>query len=455
MEYRLKQVLTEDCLAMEDSSGRTVYFDKAGFVIQLRDNLRLELQKELKTIMKAEETIRHENLIKYTALEKYEGEVYLVREDSHSKEISSLITTDLESAYRVVLKVLEIIQSYHEQGIPLKGLSLGQVKQDRNGDFRLQDPLVMNCLSNSLESIYRIDLPPEVIRGRNWNESSDIFSWGRLAYWLFGGDDPFRAKSPEDRVEKIMKSNVIQLKDLQPKLDQRLSRSIMDCLDPLPQKRPTTEGLIKQLTVMMDEGSYQVSDQAAEAYTEKARNNRKKYQFIEGFQLWFKKYRIPVYISLAIVLFLALILSTRQKSILNVHTTPGAVVDYYYQGIKTLDPTLVNETLYKVKKEASFDEMVVNLYVLSRGRQYMSRSTQDTIIVSFPELKIAKLTQNTVSSSYRAEYTLKIHSINKINYIQRTEELTLKPIRKIWRITGIRVIREKRWTEETESSPLP
>lgn len=455
MDYHFKKALTEDCLAMEDSSGQTVFFDKAGFVIQLRDSLRLELQKELKAVIKAGETIRHENLIKYTALEKYKGELYLLREDGQSEEISQYIPADIESACRVLLKILEIIRCYHGQGIPLKGLSLGQVKQDGNGDFRLQDPLVTNYLSNSLESVYRIDLPPEVIRGQNWNESSDIFSWGRLAYQLLGGEDPFRAMTPEDRIEKIIGSKVLNLRDLQPKIDPRLSRSIMDSLDPSPQKRPTIGSLIEQLTMMISEGSYQVSDQAMEAYTEKALNNRKKYRFIEGFRIWFKKYQIPVYISLAVSLMLVLILGTRQKSVLTVHTLPRTVVDYYYQGIKNLDSALVSETLYKVNKRASFDDMVINLYVLSRTRQYLSRSPQDTIIVSFPKFRMTRFAQNSLSAGYRADYILKINSIDRIDFIQRTEELTLQPIHKIWRITGIQVIREKRWTEKAVSSPLP
>ncbi len=458
MEYRLKQAITEDCLAMEEASGQTVYFDKAGFAMQLRDNLRLELQKGLKKVIKQEEMIQHENLIKYTALEKYESQLYLVKEDGQSKGISPLITADLddlEEVCRVLLKILELIQLYHEHGMPLQGLSLGQLKQDENGNFRLQDPLVMNYLSHSLEPIYRIDLPLEIVRGQSWNESSDIFSWGGVAYRLLAGEDPFKANSPEDRVEKIMKSGIIHLRDLQPKLDKNLSQIIMDCLNPLPQKRPTVSELIEKLTIMINEGSYQVSDQAAHAYAEKARSNRKKYQLVRNFQLWYKKYRVLVYVSLAILLFLGAVLGTRQKSVLSVHTPPRAVVDYYYHGIKTLDPVLINETLHKVKKQSSFDDMVVNLYVLSRGRQYMSRNTQDTVTVSFPEFKLTKLNQNKLSTRYRADFIIKIYTTDRINCIQRTEELILEPIRKIWRITDIRVIKEKRWTEKVAASPLP
>ena len=454
MEYRLKQAISPECLMMEDSSGQILYFDKAGFVIQLRDSLRLELQRELKTLIKSEEPIRHENLIQYTAMDKYDGEIYLIRNGGGAHEISPWIPSGLEQICRVLLTILEIMKCYHEQGIPLKGLSLGQIKQDQNGNFRLQDPLVMNYLSSSLGSDYRIDLPPEVIRGSDWNELSDVFSWGRLAYRLLCGEDPFEAGTPEDRVEKIMKAGMMDLRDLQPKISPRLSRSVMDCLNPAPQKRPTINSLIEQLQQMIDEGNFQVSDEAAENYRVKARRNLEKYQLGQIIKQWFKKYQIPVYVSLAILLTVGFIFLTRPKGVLTVNTPPTKVVDYYYHGIKTLDAILIGETLYKVKKEASFDDLVTNLYISNRTRQYMSHTVQDTIIISFPEFKVTRLSKGKLMNRFQAEYLLKIDSgDNQIVYIKRNEVLTVKPVRKIWRITNIQVIGEKRWTEKMKSPP--
>jgi hypothetical protein len=453
MEYRLKQALRDDCLEMEDSAGQTVYFDKAGFGTQIRDSLRLEFQKELRDVVKAEEAIRHENLIKYIALEKYEGEIYWVRKDSPSQVISPLIPDNLESSCRVLLILLEIIQTYHSQGISLKGLSLGQIKQDQNGDFRLQDPLVINYLSDSLGPDYRVDIPLEVIRGQAWNESSDVFSWGQLAYRLLAGEDPFSAVSPEDRVEKIMRAKILDLRDFQPKLAPRLSRSIMDCLNPSPQKRPAIQGLIELFTEMINGGSYQVSGQEAENYAQKALNNRKKYQWGETYRIWFKKYQIPVFVALITVLIIGLIFSTRHRSVLTTKTFPRTVVDYYYQGVRNLDSTLINDTLYRVSKKASMDHMVVNLYISNRTRQYMTHTAQNTINITFPEFKITPLTQNKLFQRFRAEYRLRIDTIDRVTYIQRSEELTLRLVNKVWRITEIQVIKKKQWEEKVKSSP--
>lgn len=375
MEYRFIQALNAECLMMENQSGQVVYFDKVDFVIQLRDNLRLEFQKELKGVIQKEAALNHQNLIKYIALEKYQGELYLIRVDPQIEEISPKLPVSLEETCRNLLLVLGIMRCYHQQGITLGGLSPGQLKQDRDGKFLLQDPPVLNYLNQSLGHQYRIDIPFEVIRGRSWSEAADVFTWGALAYRLLGGADPFKANSPEDRVEKVVKANVIHLKDLQHKLSWQLSQLIMDCLNPSPNKRPTITGLIEQLILMINGGGYQVSDQAAERYAEKARLNRKKYELLEHFQLWFKKYQAGIYVSLGIVfLLLIMILSGRNKSVVTVNTPPGKVVNYYFQGIQKLDPTLVDETLYRVKQQKSFEETVVNLYVFNRGRQYMDRS---------------------------------------------------------------------------------
>ena len=69
------------------------------------------------------------------------------------------------------------------------------------------------------------------------------------------------------------------------------------------------------------------------------------------------------------------------------------------------------------------------------------------------------MAQTKTRAKYRADYLLKITVSNQINYIQRIEELTVQPVHKIWRITGIKIIREKRWTVKaarpTSSPPVP
>ncbi len=455
MEYRLTMKLNSNCLLMEDSSGRSLCFDKAGFILQMRESLRLELQKEIKGIVQHEEQVVHKNLIKYSSLEKYDGEVYLVRNDDMLREFSQLVTVDLKEACRILLMILDIMQLYHQQGITLGGVSMGQLKKNEAGEVFLQDPPVMNHLSKSLEPLYRIDLPREVIKHQNWSEKSDVFSWGELAYRLFCEEDAFFADTPEDRINKIVQNNIIVPVDIQPKLSAELSQLIVDCLSQTPEERPSVDILINKITRMLNEGTYQVSDEEANSYADKARSNIKKFLLMERFQIWFRKYGfITCAITGVIIVIVAISFFAKAKRTITVNTPPRQVVDYYFQGIETLNTLLLDEALYKVKKDKSLEDMITNLFVLNKAQQGMSYSAQDFITASFPELKTDLLEESSSRVKYRTNYTLKIIMVRQIRYIQRTVELTVQPVKKIWQITDIKVIKDKNWEENIPEPTL-
>jgi serine/threonine protein kinase len=459
MEYRFKKELNPNCLLMENQSGQSVIFDKAGLVMQMRESLRMEQQKELKAIIQKEEPVTHKNLLKYSSLEKYDGELYLVRDDDKVRELSRVVTIGLEEACRVLVTILEIMRVYHQQGVSLGGLSLGQLKKNGPGEIYLQDPPVMNHLNKSLEPLYRIDLPREVIKGQSWSEASDVFSWGELAYRLLCGEDAFLSETPEERIGKIIQTNIIAPKDVQPKLSAELNQLVIDCLNRLPEERPMVADLIEKMSLMLKEGSYRVSDQAAREYSNKAISNVKKYVMMERFQIWFRKYGVVTCVAVGLVLlFVTVTIFTKSKRTLTINTPSWKVVDYYYQGIQTLNTLLLDETLYKVKKSNSLADIITNLFVLNKVQQGMTYSSKDFITTSFPELKIELLEQHKTLAKYRAIFTLKITLERQIRYIQRTEEMTLRPVNKIWRITDIKVIKDKQWEEPNptpSASPFP
>ncbi len=459
MEYRFIKEFNPDCLLMKSQSGQNICFDKAGLAVQMRESLRLELQKELKTIVQKEEPISHPNLIKYSSLEKYEGELYLVRDDDQPGEFFQVVTADIEEACRILLIILEIMQAYHRQGISMGGLSLGQLKKNSAGGFFLQDPPVMNRINKLLEPLYRIDLPREVIRGQIWSEASDVFSWGELAYRLLCGEDAFLAETPEERIKKIIQTNIIAPKDIQPKLNPELSRLVAGCLNRLPEERPKVSDLIIIILQMLNDGNCRVSDSEAMEYAEKAHSNVKKYVRMERFQAWFRKYGVITCIATGLViLFATVTILTKSKHTLTIDTSPREVVDYYFQSMGTLNNLLLDEIVYRVKDEDSFKGIITNLYIMNKVQQGMSYTIKNFITVSYPELKIESLKQTKTQAKYRAIFTLKIINQKQIRYIQRNEVLTLQPVNKVWRITNIEVVKNKQWEEPNpaaQPSPVP
>lgn len=453
-EQDIKQ--NQECRIVETQPGSFVYFDNTGLDAP-QNIIYQEFQKEFQAVIRREAQVTHANLIKYTNLEKYEGKLYLGRVDPPVKEFRQWEAAGLADTCRVLLTILEIMRTYHtcsgadQQDITLGGLSRGQLKQDDNGGFWLQDPPVMNHLHQSADPLYRVDFAPEVMKGQRWDESSDVFSWGALAYRLLSGKDPFQTNTLEDRISKILRAKIISLKDQQPQLSEDLCQLIMDCLTKPARQRPSVTLLIGKLTVIINTGNYQISAEATLEYAGKAKGNLKKYWFQERFWLWFRRYGLITSVITGLILFFlvfAFAFNARGKHYLSVHTPPGKVVDYYYKSIITLNTPLQDETLYWVKKRIAFGDEIDKLNLF--------RDTGYFINLAYTEFHGRMLMRNKTKAMYRAEYILWIQmGDNHYQNIQRVEILTLRSVFNVWRITGIKVFKEKRWTTGAkESKPV-
>ena len=463
MEFQQIRDLGEEsvlCRTRTGSQDDEIVLDKAKFAVMPRDSVRLEMQKEMRAIVQSEKEISHSSLVKYTALEKFQGELYLVREEPVKSGIRQLnpVEVDIAEACRIMLKALEVSEVYRQAGIFLEGLSLGMIKRDETGEIRIQDPLVVNHFAKFLEPFYRKDPAPEVVMGKPWNERSVIFCWGNLAYQLLTGVDPFAAKTPEERLAKITQIGAVEPKALNPRISPELNRLIMECLAKNPDTRPSAETIRIRLEQMLETGGWEVSQAEADEFARQAQNNRKHFERRERFMIWFRKYGvISCGIVAAILIFVLITVATKPKGVLTASTSPDKVIRYYFQSIKDLNVSLFDETVQN--KKNSMESLVTNLYVMNRTQQGMTYNmSQEFVKVRIPRMKLVKISQGDQTARYRADFLLVISLSNQIQYQQRSEIYTLQPVHRIWRITAIRTISEKHWSKKIETpevSPGP
>jgi hypothetical protein len=452
MKYELVNELSPLSLAVKSEQGEERILDRLEFPVPPKEQFRVELQKGFKEAAQQTAAIEAAGLLKYDGLEKYDENFYLVRGDQAKTGpgetgLKPFQTVSPEETGRVLLQIIELLKCYHQHGLVSGGLSPGQLKQDQSGRFYLQDPLVINYLSKSLPEEYKIDTPPEVIRGKPWDQRSDLFSWGVLAYRLLTARDPFAAATPAERMDKILKLGVLSPRDIQPELNAGLSRLITNCLSVDPQKRPSLDEVSAKLTQLLENGTFIADENEVHDYREKALANRRRYQAKERFWLWFRKYGIAALITCAAICLIVLTwFGSRSKPVITAKNKPGEVLAYYFKGIQMLDPTLVDETLHKA--ENSFSGMVTNLFVINRTQQGMAHSTKDNVKLDFVKLNLEPLLQNDAQVKYKANYTLKVAFAKEIQYIEREDIIVLQPVRKVWRITKIDVSNEKRWKEQ-------
>jgi serine/threonine protein kinase len=308
MKYQIKEELSAISSLIELESEELVVLDKVEFVLQPKEKLRLDMQREIRQLVAAETDVTDAVLIKYQNFEKLGDKLYLVRAEKTVFGIEPFKSGSISESCHILLKLLKIMENYHRHRIVLGGVSEGLLVRNNGGTVLVQDPLVLNYLSRSLsDARYLIENVPEVIAGSKWDQKSDIFSWGVLAYRLLTNTDPFQAETKEERITRIVRMNIAEPKDVCPKISNELNRLILNALSKDPSNRPNSERLIAELTTLIENNCYEVSDAEAEVYQKTAVSNLKKQKFQENLWWWFKKYGIIVLIVLAVLIFWRLV----------------------------------------------------------------------------------------------------------------------------------------------------
>ncbi len=450
MPYQLVKELSSDSLLVQNEEGEKLVFDRIPFAVPPRENLRKEMQKEIKEIVEENKSIKAPGLIKYISMEKYQNEYYLVRENSRSLFLKTVSDGSIEEICQALLHALKMIQIYHRGGIILGGISIGLIRQGGKSSYYLQDPLVLNHLSKSLEPIYQIDRPPELIAGHSWSTESDIFSWGVAAYHLITGIEPYRADSSEEKVAKIQRGNVIPVNDFKPEVSLLLNKLIMSCLNKNFLKRPKVESLISQLTKILENQEVVLSEAEAQKQQERAELNRTKFKFQESLWFWFRKHGKIAGISLGIIIiFIGLLFGFKPKPTITVLTKPDQVINYYFEGIKTINVSLMDEAVYKAKN--SLTDFVSMAHVINATLRSKSPAALEYLTkIEIEGLRLEKIFEKPKEVKYRAEYRLKVIRSGVVEYLERKDEFSLKPIKKVWRITDVKVLFNKNWKEEIE-----
>lgn len=448
MPYQLVKELSPECLLLQNEAGEKFIFDKIPFAVPPRESLRKEMQKEVREIVEEGKSVKAANLIKYISLEKYQGEFYLVRENSRQFNLNTVAPKDIQESCQALLQVLKIIQIYHRDGMPVGGLSIGLVKQVGKNSYYFQDPLVFNYLWKSLEPTYKVERSPEVIQGHSWSMESDLFSWGVIAYQLLTGAEAYPAAAQEDKAAKILRGNVISLNDLKPEISLGLNKLIISCLNKDPLKRPKVESLISELTKLLENQMVTISETEFKKQQERAGRNRKKFKFQESIWLWFRRYGKIAGVTLGIIIvFIWLFLGSKPEPTITAATTPTQVINYYFEGVEKVNVLLVDEAIHKAKNNLS--QMVSNIHVLNTTNKATAPGdTGNQIKVDVEGIKIEKLSEKPEEVKFQVDYRVKITAPRVIEYLERNDEYILKPVKKVWRITNIKVLQQKNWKEE-------
>ncbi len=455
MSYQFERELEQGTLLFTNEHEQKFIFEKIPFAVSPHEAVLREIIQDLRAFFKDRQLIPCEGVIQYIGFEKYQGDLYLIRPSEDEVKLDLFEIDDLNEACQVLLKSLQIMQIYHQHGIILNGWSIGVIKRTADSRIYFADPLLMNYLQKWLDELFVIDFTPEVIKGRAWTQAADIFSWGGLAYRLLTGSYPFVAGTLEERLDKIINGKIVAPHDQLPGLHPELGKLIMECFNRDPEMRPTAATLLTQLTELIKAEQCLLSPQEIQAYSEKASQNRQRQEFLEKVRGFWRKYKVATLIGLGvIVLFLLLVQPGARKIGVSEANTPEEIVNYYFKSIAELNTELMDDTLYKANN--TFAEMIGNLYVMNRMQQGITRDFKDYIQVKVNDLQIQIVTAEKLKTEYQVNYTLLIITATEKNYVKREDLFALQPIKNIWKITNIKILKQKKWTKQLAPvTPVP
>jgi hypothetical protein len=450
MRYqKVKELSSETLLLLKTATGEKASADQVLVKANLKEAFRLELHNEIRQLAAGEAVVQVPGLIQYQGLEKVDENFYLVRKDvKDSVGIGHYQPANLSDAVSALLQIVQIMDAYHRQGVVLGGLSPGQLQFSPSGKVLLQDPPVINHLAKLLEGDYGFTLPVEVIKGQAWSVKSDVFSWGELAYRLLTGEAPFAAVQPEDRAAKVITGILIDPRNIQPQISEAFSRLILACLAVEPQRRPTTAELLQQLGTLFNQKKCLAAAAEAALYEGKAVLYRKRQKSQEQFRLWWRKHGLTWCGIGGAVVILLLIFLAPKHSTLSPRTTPAEVINYYFKAVRTVDVSLLDETIYKTKNDLS--DILSNIHVINATRKAneMQLGGKDAISIQMEALNLKKEQATAAAVVYQAKYKVKFVMTNEINYLSREDRFELTPVHRVWRITKITILKQKRWNQK-------
>jgi serine/threonine protein kinase len=445
MRYRLVRELTAESILVSADAGIEVVLDKLDLPVNIKESYRLELHNEIRKISAAEERVTHPGLLKYNGFEKYEDGYYLTRAGTEREGTVPYQPGDLEDVIRDLLEIARMMDAYHRQGMVLGGISPGQLKTGPGGELWFQDPPVINLLAKLLGEGFFFNMPAEVMKSAAWDGRSDAFSWGELAYRLLTGEDPFYAEKSEDRAAKIINGMMVEPRNIEHRLSEPFSRMIAGCLDPDPQKRPKTVTIIHDLEALIQNRQCLAAPETARLFKEKAASNRKRQQSKEKLWMWWRKFGFTVLITVAVVIVFFAMGMNRGRATITSKTKPVEVLNYYFKAIRKVDVSLMDETLHKAKN--SLSDTLGNVHVINVSQKANQFDMKDDMIkVTVEGLTLDKQVETDASVVYNAKYTVKFATPVQLQYIERQDVFTLRPVRKVWRITEIKVLKKKNRT---------
>ena len=160
--------------------------------------------------------LHYKHILKLYGYFQSEKELFLVLEFVGGRSLHSLcVTTELEDSRirRIVYQLSLAVMYMHLRGVIHRDLKLENVLIDSKNDVKVIDfGWSVHCPTEDLRATYCgtvLYLSPEIVEGRGYDKSVDIWALGVLMYELYFKNPPFYGRDKKSTFEMIVGDSLV------------------------------------------------------------------------------------------------------------------------------------------------------------------------------------------------------------------------------------------------------
>ena len=341
-----------------------------------------DIIKKIKELIKGQrEELFAEQYLSYQSIENIDGEYYLLRKNKDLAPLKEYLAAN-EVEVSQIIKWLQTILDLFEQAaardLDWSGILPASLWVDNEGALYIIDPLVTEEIMPYREELKfdfnaKLLLPPEIIKGKEWDARAQIYSISAFFYYLLTAKPLFKEVESARLMFKIKNIQPLEPHIINPKLSAELSTLVLDLLAKEKQYRPQGFKIVNRRLERLIDNKQLLSSAREEKKTRVKQILLKSLFKIKETSFYFAykygKMTIAIVVALGVVLSFAL--SGGYKEVIDKETSAQEVVDYFYKSINHKRINRFKETI-EVEKLPHIESMIMHGYIIETGKKLFS-----------------------------------------------------------------------------------
>lgn len=231
------------------------------FTLKEKINIKNILNKFIREI-NIISNLRHPNIVLYMGVSFHENNYYMITEYIPNGNLFEFLHNknkniiDEKLQVKIAYEIAIAMKYLHSRNITHCDMKSSNILLDENFTVKISDfglSRMVNILNIS-ETKGKFGtthwMPPEIMKAKKYEEASDVFSYGMIVWEMMTGKVPYYGLAPNQIVGLV--ADCRKIVEIPKEGNSALRKLVKNCLQYVPDKRPSFEEIIVYLDKVMD-----------------------------------------------------------------------------------------------------------------------------------------------------------------------------------------------------------